>query len=36
MFGSRVDHLLPHGYRVAVKVGDRVRAGETIIGEPFQ
>jgi phosphatidylserine decarboxylase len=34
MFGSRVDHFLPWQYRVAVQVGDRVRAGETIIGEP--
>jgi phosphatidylserine decarboxylase len=34
MFGSRVDHFLPRDYRVAVEVGDRVRAGETIIGEP--
>jgi phosphatidylserine decarboxylase len=34
MFGSRVDHFLPRQYRVAVQVGDRVRAGETIIGEP--
>ena len=33
MFGSRVDHYLPLDYRVAVKLGDRVRAGETIIGE---
>jgi phosphatidylserine decarboxylase len=36
MFGSRVDHFLPPGYRVAVQVGDRVRAGETIIGEPLE
>lgn len=34
MFGSRVDHFLPPNYCVVVKVGDRVRAGETIIGEP--
>ena len=33
MFGSRVDHFLPRNYAVAVEVGDRVRAGETIIGE---
>ncbi len=33
MFGSRVDHYLPLEYRVTVKIGDRVRAGETIIGE---
>ena len=36
MFGSRVDHFLPRDYRVAVEVGDRVRAGETIIGEPLK
>jgi phosphatidylserine decarboxylase len=35
MFGSRVDHFLPLEYRVAVQVGDRVRAGETVIGEPL-
>ena len=34
MFGSRVDHFLPRDYRLGVEVGDRVRAGETIIGEP--
>jgi phosphatidylserine decarboxylase len=34
MFGSRVDHFLPREFRVAVQVGDRVRAGETVIGEP--
>jgi phosphatidylserine decarboxylase len=33
MFGSRVDHFMPLGYRVTVKAGDRVRAGESIIGE---
>ena len=33
MFGSRVDHFLPQQYRVVVQVGDRVRAGETVIGE---
>ena len=33
MFGSRVDHFIPPGYRVVVRVGDRVRAGESIIGE---
>jgi phosphatidylserine decarboxylase len=36
MFGSRVDHFLPGEYRVSVQVGDRVRAGETVIGEPPQ
>jgi phosphatidylserine decarboxylase len=33
MFGSRVDHFLPPGYRPLVKIGDRVRAGESVIGE---
>jgi phosphatidylserine decarboxylase len=33
MFGSRVDHFLPSGYRATVRVGDRVRAGESVIGE---
>jgi phosphatidylserine decarboxylase len=36
MFGSRVDHFLPGSYRVAVEVGDRVRAGKSIIGEPVK
>ncbi len=33
MFGSRVDHFLPPGYRISVTLGQRVRAGRTIIGE---
>jgi phosphatidylserine decarboxylase len=33
MFGSRVDHFLPLDYRVAVGVGQRVRAAVTVIGE---
>jgi phosphatidylserine decarboxylase len=33
MFGSRVDHFLPAGYHATVKVGDRVRAGLSVIGE---
>jgi phosphatidylserine decarboxylase len=33
MFGSRVDHFMPAEYRVTVKMGDKVRAGESIIGE---
>ena len=32
MFGSRVDHFFPPEYRVMVTPGQRVRAGETIIG----
>lgn len=33
MFGSRVDHFMPRDYRIAVAIGDRVRAGKSIIGE---
>lgn len=33
MFGSRVDHFMPREYRVTVAIGDRVRAGTSIIGE---
>jgi phosphatidylserine decarboxylase len=33
MFGSRVDHYLPLDYRVTVKLGERVRAGESVIAE---
>ena len=36
MFGSRVDHFLPPEYRVTVSLGQRVRAGESIIGELAQ
>jgi len=32
MFGSRVDHFFPSEYRVTVSMGQRVRAGESIIG----
>jgi phosphatidylserine decarboxylase len=32
MFGSRVDHFFPSEYRVTVAIGERVRAGESIIG----
>lgn len=31
-FGSRIDHILPIGSEVTVSLGDRVKAGETIIG----
>jgi len=31
-FGSRVDLYLPHDFNLAVKHGDRVRAGSSIIG----
>ena len=31
-FGSRMDHILPVGSEIKVQNGDRVRAGETIIG----
>ena len=33
MFGSRIDHFLPLDYRLMVAVGDRVRAGESVLGE---
>ena len=36
MFGSRVDHFIPLDYRVIVKIGARVRAGESIIAELSQ
>src|SRR5271163_4916569 len=32
MFGSRVDHFFPSEYTVTVSMGQRVRAGESIIG----
>ena len=33
LFGSRVDILLPAAASLTVRVGDRVRAGESIVGE---
>jgi len=36
MFGSRVDHFLPLEYRATVRVGDHVKAGESVIGELAQ
>jgi phosphatidylserine decarboxylase len=36
MFGSRVDHFLPAEYRVTVRVGEQVKAGESVIGELTQ
>ena len=32
-FGSRVDVIFPPGSRIEVRMGQKVRAGETIIGE---
>lgn len=31
-FGSRADVVMPHEVRISVRPGDRVRAGETILG----
>ena len=31
-FGSRIDHILPANTEIKVSVGDRVKAGETVIG----
>jgi phosphatidylserine decarboxylase len=36
MLGSRVDHFVPPDYRVVVKIGEKVRAGESTIGELLQ
>jgi phosphatidylserine decarboxylase len=36
MFGSRVDHFIPMEFRVAVKMGDRVRAGISVLAELVQ
>jgi phosphatidylserine decarboxylase len=33
MFGSRVDHFVPPEYHVTVSLGQRVRAGRSVIGE---
>ena len=33
MFGSRGEHYVPQVYRIVVKLGDRVRAGESVLGE---
>lgn len=32
-FGSRMDTYLPQGTRIAVAAGDRVKGGETLLGE---
>jgi phosphatidylserine decarboxylase len=32
-FGSRLDVYLPKGAGVAVKLGDKVKAGETVIAK---
>ena len=31
-FGSRTDVIVPASVRLSVKVGDRVRGGETVVG----
>ncbi len=33
-FGSRVDVLVPEGYKITVTKGDRLKNGETVIAEP--
>lgn len=33
LLGSRVDLFLPKGFKTAVKLGDQVRAGVTVLGE---
>jgi len=33
MFGSRVDLILPESVTIQAKVGDKVRAGQTVMGE---
>lgn len=33
-FGSRVDLLVPDGYRLLVKKGDRLKNGETVVAKP--
>ena len=33
-FSSRTDVLVPKGFEVAVKIGDHVRGGETVIARP--
>jgi phosphatidylserine decarboxylase len=32
-FGSRMDTFLPLGSKICVSLGDRVKGGETIVGE---
>ena len=32
-FGSRMDTFLPIGTKIRVAIGDRVKGGETIVGE---
>jgi phosphatidylserine decarboxylase len=34
-FGSRMDFILPKTFKLAVKVGDKVERGETVLGEFF-
>jgi phosphatidylserine decarboxylase len=33
MFGSRVDHFIPTEFALRVEVGDRVRAGQSVLAE---
>ena len=36
MFGSRVDHFIPTEFALTVEVGDRVRAGQSVLAELTQ
>ncbi len=33
MFGSRVEVIVPRDFKISANLGDKVRAGETVIGE---
>jgi phosphatidylserine decarboxylase len=33
MFGSRVEMIVPRSYKINIQLGEKVRAGETVLGE---